>query len=221
MVSPSVSGCWRAPLTRTRVVAPYRSRWSSTARTARSWASSRPGSPVSPHHTDTDFGAENVASNPATAGISLPLVSYAVDQRRCRAVSPCTGSWPDSSASRSSVDTAPGQAEPVGLAAEPLALALRAVVGQVAGVVARRRRPPCWRGWSSPAARDSRRRRRALVCRADGFGGCRGRECAWSARGEERELRRERRVAVRRWTGGVAVSGVPRSVRGASPTWSR
>ncbi len=30
---------------------------------------------MSAHHTDTDFGAEKVASNPATAGISFPWLS--------------------------------------------------------------------------------------------------------------------------------------------------
>jgi hypothetical protein len=30
---------------------------------------------VGPHHTDSDLGAEKVASKPATAGINLPLLS--------------------------------------------------------------------------------------------------------------------------------------------------
>ena len=33
-----------------------------------------PGSPVRAHNTLTDFGAENVASNPATARTMLPSV---------------------------------------------------------------------------------------------------------------------------------------------------
>ena len=51
-----------------------------------SWASSRPGSPVSAHHTLSDFGAENVASNPATARTTLPFANVRSTQhvaQRC------------------------------------------------------------------------------------------------------------------------------------------
>ena len=93
-VNPNVSGCWRRPSTRTRVVAPNRSRCSSAVRTARSWASSRPGSPVSAHHTLTDFGAENVASNPATARTTFPSAKRPIDEQSCRAVSQMSGHGP-------------------------------------------------------------------------------------------------------------------------------
>ena len=111
--------------------------------------------------------------------------------RRARRPSrvPVVGSWPDSSASRSSVDTVPDEAEAVGLAAQPLPLAVRARPRPGSGCSSAPRPRRCWRGWSSPAARDPRRRRRALVCRADRFGPWRGRGCASSARGEQRELR--------------------------------
>ena len=71
--SPTASGCWRRPSTRTRVVAPNHSTCASAAATATSWASSSPRSPVSAHHTLSDFGAENVASKPLTARTTLPL----------------------------------------------------------------------------------------------------------------------------------------------------
>ena len=45
-----------------------------TARTAVSWASRSRWSPVSAHHTDNDFGADTVASNPATARTGVPSV---------------------------------------------------------------------------------------------------------------------------------------------------
>ena len=72
IVNPWVSGCNRRPSTRTRVVDPNRSKCSRVAVTAASWASSSRSSPVSAHHTHSDFGAENVASNPATARTTVP-----------------------------------------------------------------------------------------------------------------------------------------------------
>ena len=150
MTRPSVSGCCRPPLTRTRVVAPYRSRWASTAATATSCASTRPGSPVSAHHTDTDFGAEKVASNPATAGMTLPSAVVAVHQRAAERT-PDTGSWPDSNASSRPPSTGrPGRARRPG--GPPTAPPLRAVLRQVARVVGRARPPPTRRRSSSPAA---------------------------------------------------------------------
>ena len=71
MVRPLVSGWRRPPLERMRVVDPNRSRCSNAAATATSWHSRSRPSPVSAHHTDNDFGAENVASNPDTALINL------------------------------------------------------------------------------------------------------------------------------------------------------
>ena len=55
-----------------RVVAPYRSRWSSNGTHRHVVALGERSSPVSAHHTDTDFGADNVASNPATARVTDP-----------------------------------------------------------------------------------------------------------------------------------------------------
>ena len=69
-----------------RVVDPNRSRCASAAVTATSWASSSRGSPVSAHHTDNDFGAENVASNPDTARTTRPSRRVPVHQlpaQRC------------------------------------------------------------------------------------------------------------------------------------------
>ena len=54
--------------------------------TATSWASSSRSSPVSAHHTDSDFGAENVASNPDTARTSRPSARVPVQQL---ATQPC------------------------------------------------------------------------------------------------------------------------------------
>ena len=73
MINPFVSVWRRPPFDRMRVVDPNRSRCSNAAATARSCACSSRSSPLSAHHTDNDFGAETVASNPDTALIALPL----------------------------------------------------------------------------------------------------------------------------------------------------
>ena len=125
--------------TRTRVVAPNRSRCSSAARTATSCASSRPGSPVSAHHTLSDFGAENVASNPATARTTLPLGQRPVDERVAQR---CPSCWVTALQKRSkivgvdrAVETEPGR-----LPAGPHAGLLAGRLREVAGVVRRGRR---------------------------------------------------------------------------------
>ncbi len=59
---------------------------------------------MSAHATDNDFGADNVASKPATAFTTLPFVK----KRSVRARpsdAPVVGSQPDSNDSSASVDT--------------------------------------------------------------------------------------------------------------------
>ena len=96
---------------RIRVVDPNRSRCSSAADTATSWASRSRRSPVNAHHTDNDFGAENVASNPDTALIILPSDVNRSSSSRPSGV-PVTGSRPDSSNSNASTSTAPDNPSP-------------------------------------------------------------------------------------------------------------
>src|SRR6478609_827748 len=111
IVRPPVSGWSMTLLTRTRVVEPNRSRCDNAALTAASWASSRRWSPVSAHHTDTDFGAENVASNPDTARTTGPSVVYRSNNSRPNGV-PDVGSRPDSNASNASASTRPDKPSP-------------------------------------------------------------------------------------------------------------
>ena len=66
----------------------------SAALTATSCASRSRRSPVSAHHTDSDFGAENVASNPDTARTTPPPFVGAVDELACRAALPSPGHDP-------------------------------------------------------------------------------------------------------------------------------
>ena len=116
IVNPFVSGCSRPPFERMRVVDPNRSRCASAAVTAMSCASRSRWSPVSAHHTDNDFGAENVASNPDTARTTPTVASCTGPTAPGRAASPITGSRPDSNASNcSTVDLDPtGRARPPG-----------------------------------------------------------------------------------------------------------
>src|SRR5262249_6648775 len=93
-------------LTRTRVVDPHRSRCANAAFTATSWASNSPGSPVSAHHTDSDFGAENVASNPATARTTFPFANVRSTRRLPSGV-PAIGSRTSNNASNWSAATLP------------------------------------------------------------------------------------------------------------------
>ena len=111
IVSPFVSGCRRPPLERMRVVDPNRSRCASAAVTATSCASSSRWSPVSAHHTDNDFGAENVASKPDTARTSRPSLVYRSSSSRPSGV-PVVGSRPDSNASSASTSTRPDRPRP-------------------------------------------------------------------------------------------------------------
>ena len=106
IVKPFVSGCSRPPSRRMRVVDPNRSRCANADLTARSCASSRRWSPLSAHHTDNDFGAENVASNPDTARTTLPSAVYRSTSSRPSGV-PETGSRPDSNNCNASASTLP------------------------------------------------------------------------------------------------------------------
>ena len=100
----------------------------------------QPGSPVSAHHTDSDFGAENVASNPATARTTRPSAEYAIEQLADPAASPRRGSRPDSNSSNAlDVDRA-RQAEPGRLPAATTRPAPRPAPPSGSGVVRRRRR---------------------------------------------------------------------------------
>ena len=94
-----------------RVVDPNRSRCASAADTATSWASSSRWSPVSAHHTDNDFGAENVASNPDTARITRPSDVNRSSSSRPNGV-PETGSRPDNNNSNASTSTRPDSPSP-------------------------------------------------------------------------------------------------------------
>ena len=112
IVNPLVSGWRRPPLARMRVVDPNRSRCVSAAVTATSCASSRRWSPVSAHHTDSDFGAENVASNPDTARTTRPSIVYRSTNSRPNGV-PDVGSRPDINDSSASTSTRPDRPSPV------------------------------------------------------------------------------------------------------------
>ena len=68
-----------------RVVDPNRSRWANTASTATSCAFEESVVAGSAHHTLSDLGAENVASNPATACTTRPSPS---PDRRARVAEP-------------------------------------------------------------------------------------------------------------------------------------
>ncbi len=97
--------------TRMRVVDPNRSKWSSAAVTATSCASRSRRSPVSAHHTDNDFGAENVASNPDTARTTRPSAAYRSSNSRPNGV-PVIGSRPDNNNSNASTSTRPDRPSP-------------------------------------------------------------------------------------------------------------
>lgn len=108
IVNPFVFGCRRAPFDR---IDPNRSRCASAAVTAVSWASNSRRSPVSAHHTDNDFGAENVASNPDTARSTPPFSVRRSTSSRPSSV-PVAGSRPDSNASSCSTVTSPTSPSP-------------------------------------------------------------------------------------------------------------
>ena len=86
-------------------------RCASAAVTATSWASSSRRSPLSAHHTDSDFGAENVASNPDTARTTRPSDVYRSNNSRPNGV-PFVGSRPDSNNSNASTSTRPDRPSP-------------------------------------------------------------------------------------------------------------
>ena len=104
-----------------------------------SWASRSRRSPVSAHHTDSDFGAENVASNPDTARTTRPSLREPVDEL---AAERCPRDWVAARQQRLQLldRRLARQAEPVGLAARPHARHLARRRRQVLRVVRRRRR---------------------------------------------------------------------------------
>lgn len=69
------------------------------------------GSPVRPHQTESDFDAEKVASNPAPEGMILSFASTRSTSEVPSCI-PVTGSCPDRSASRPSVETDPVSPRP-------------------------------------------------------------------------------------------------------------
>ena len=134
-----------------RVVDPNRSRCSSAADTATSCASSSRSSPVSAHHTDNDFGAENVASNPDTARTTRPSARYRSSSSRPSGV-PETGSRPDSNNSNDSTSTVPDRPEPGRLTTRPHTRHLTRSRRQVLARSTPPSPPPTTHGGSSPAA---------------------------------------------------------------------
>ncbi len=79
--------------------------------TAASWAASSRVSPVNAHHTLNDFGAENVASNPATARTTAPFAfTRSTNSRPSR--DPDTGSRPSNNVCSASAVTSPASPSP-------------------------------------------------------------------------------------------------------------
>ena len=79
--------------------------------TAASCASNSRSSPVSAHHTLSDFGAENVASNPATARTTVPSVFTRSTSSRPNG-DPETGSRPSNNICKDAAVTSPASPNP-------------------------------------------------------------------------------------------------------------
>ncbi len=106
---------------------------------------------MSAHHTDNDFGADNVASKPGDRPHHLAVrqrpIAQRVTERR-----PGERVATRQQRSSASVDTSTRQPEPGGLRAEPTARLLARRLRQVLRVVLRRRRSRRRRTASSPAS---------------------------------------------------------------------